>query len=232
MSEDPNEIQKINSESVTDELEQNFYIKMRILQDPITFKIFILLLTFHELSLTQLTQKIGNSKSTTLRHLNKLIDANFVIESREEKVHSSKPAKYYRPKLDNFQPKNDLNATSLEKLSYDGRIRLYKEICSATGVSINFMKSTLDDVQKYLENKTPQEIQDYVLAPDIVLGLNLMSEKAYHKWLEVYQKAMLEFYQSMQEELMNPETEKPFALMLGFVPLKKIYGSPDDNPSY
>jgi DNA-binding transcriptional ArsR family regulator len=230
MSESNQNTENDQSKAVQLELEKTFYLKMKLLQDPITFKIFLLLLTYNELSLVELTQKVGKSKPTVFRHLQKLIEANYVIESREEKVRGSILAKYYRPKLDNFSPSHAMAPDQLQLLPTSEKIRFYREICQATNVTINFIKSALDELQLYLENKPAEEIPNFVLAPDISLSLNVLSEKAYQKWLEIYQKAMMEFYQTMQPELMNPDTEKPYALMLGILPMKNIYNQSNDAP--
>lgn len=216
--------------TIVKELEDSFYRQMKILQDPITFKVYLLLLTYNELSLVELTQKVGKSKPTVFRHVQKLIEADFVTESREEKVRGSILAKFYRPKMDNFAPKNPFMPDQLQSLSNEDRIRFYREICRATGVSINFIKSALDELQIYLDQKPVEEIPDFIMAPDIILNLQFLPEKAYNKWFEGYQKFMMEFFQSMQAEILNPDIERPYALILGVLPVKKIYNRQRNNP--
>lgn len=217
------------SKTLAKELADNFYQQMKILQDPITFKIFLLLLTYNELSLVDLTQKVGKSKPTVFRHVQKLIEANYVTESREEKVRGSILAKYYRPKMDNFTPKNPIRPDTLQSLSNEDRIRFYREICRAIGVSIHFIKSALDELQAYLDKKSVDEIPEFVVAPDISLSLQFLTENAYKKWVEGYQKFMMEFFQSMQAELLHPDNERPYALILGILPVKNIYNQPRHN---
>lgn len=219
-----------SANNVLKEIEEKFISKIKIMQDPLTFKVFLLLLTYNELSLVELTQKVGKSKPTVFRHVQKLIEANFVQESREEKVRGSILAKFYRPKLENFAPSYALSPERLQAFSDEERLRLYKEICMVTGVTVNFIKSALDELQLYLDTKPKEEIPNYILAPDITLSLNMLSEKAYHKWIEIYQKAMMEFFQTMQAELMNPDIEKPYTIMLGILPAKKMYDRPRETP--
>ena len=154
-----------------------------------------------------------------------------LFRSREEKVRGSIPAKFYRPKMDNFAPKNPIMPNQLQSLSNEDRIRFYREICRATGVSINFIKSALDELQSYLDQKPVEEIPHFVVAPDISLGLQFLTENAYKKWTEGYQKFMMEFFQSMQAELLNPDNERPYALILGILPVKNIYKNPRTNPT-
>ena len=70
--------------------------KQKLLSDDINFRITLLLIVYHELSLSELTKRVRGSKSTAHRHLAVLLENGLVEVSREIKVRSDRKAKYYR----------------------------------------------------------------------------------------------------------------------------------------
>ncbi|MFW9818037.1 MAG: winged helix-turn-helix domain-containing protein, partial [Candidatus Thorarchaeota archaeon] len=54
-----------------------------------------LLIIYRELSILDLSKRIGKAKSTIYEHLKKMMDAGFVKVSREEKSRSNIYRKYY-----------------------------------------------------------------------------------------------------------------------------------------
>ena len=71
----------------------------RVLEEIYTnemrFHIIMLLQVYNELSLTELAEKVGRTKPTVHHHLQKMLELGVVIESREETVRGSIPAKFY-----------------------------------------------------------------------------------------------------------------------------------------
>jgi DNA-binding transcriptional regulator GbsR (MarR family) len=198
--------------------------KMEIINDPITFEILALLLMYRELSLGELTRKVGKSKSTVFRHLQKLIHAGFAQESREQKIRGSINAKFYQARPQEFAPNLRLTPENLATLSIQQRQMIYVEICRATNSSIHFFKKALDSTQKYLESISLEEIPTYILSPDISLNMSFFTEREYQKYLELYRKFMMEFIgYAQQEEKENPNQIRPHVMIFGLVPLIKIF---------
>lgn len=208
------------------------YTILKILQDSLSFELFIILLCYNELSLGDLTQKIQRSKSTVFRHVQKLLEAGFIYESREEKVRGDKLAKYYRPKWDNFSPKMAITPDLMRKLSNSQLIDLYHEITHSTNATIQFIKSLLDELQRYLETKPNSQIPKYIFTPDISLSMNLFSESLFQKWQDGYRKFVMDFFQQNQAELVNPNVQRPYCLVSGILPIKRILDEkPKNEPS-
>ncbi|MFX0123109.1 MAG: ArsR family transcriptional regulator [Candidatus Hodarchaeota archaeon] len=67
-----------------------------ILNSPVRHTIFFLLNVYQELSLTDLSQLLHKSKPALHRHIQKMIEAGIIKESKEEKVRGSIKAKYYK----------------------------------------------------------------------------------------------------------------------------------------
>ncbi|UCG02688.1 MAG: helix-turn-helix domain-containing protein [Candidatus Heimdallarchaeota archaeon] len=67
-----------------------------ILNSPVRHNIFFLLNVYRELSLTDLSQLLHKSKPALHRHIQKMIEAGIIKESKEEKVRGSIKAKYYK----------------------------------------------------------------------------------------------------------------------------------------
>ncbi|MFX1597157.1 MAG: ArsR family transcriptional regulator [Promethearchaeota archaeon] len=66
-----------------------------ILRSKTRFQIWNFLTIYRELSILDLSRRIGKSKSTIYEHLKKMMDAGFVRISREEKSRSNIKRKYY-----------------------------------------------------------------------------------------------------------------------------------------
>ncbi len=66
-----------------------------IVRSKTRFQICNLLIIYRELSILDLSKRIGKSKSTIYEHLIKMMDAGFVKVSREEKSRSNIYRKYY-----------------------------------------------------------------------------------------------------------------------------------------
>ena len=54
-----------------------------------------MLIIYRELSILELSKRIGKAKSTIYEHLKKMINSGFVKESREEKARSNIYKKFY-----------------------------------------------------------------------------------------------------------------------------------------
>lgn len=66
-----------------------------ILRSKTRFQICNFLIIYRELSILDLSKRMGKSKSTIYEHLKKMMDAGFVKVSREEKSRSNIYRKYY-----------------------------------------------------------------------------------------------------------------------------------------
>lgn len=66
-----------------------------IVRSKTRFQICNFLIIYRELSILDLSRRIGKSKSTIYEHLKKMMDAGFVKVSREEKSRSNIKRKYY-----------------------------------------------------------------------------------------------------------------------------------------
>jgi len=199
---------------------------LEIFENETSFEIVMLLIAYHELSLTQLTEKIDKSKPTIHRYLKKLIKYDFVDETREEKVRGNIYAKYYSVNIKKLQELPHVSQEEYESLSNDQKIEMYKMVIEFLKPTIMFLNNSLKKLYNFIEDlKTAsnETIQQFFSPQDLHLSMNFFSDVQYQKYLQLlidFKKKMLEML--IIEEKNNPDAKKPYLVLDSIIPFKKI----------
>jgi DNA-binding transcriptional ArsR family regulator len=192
---------------------------IEILRSEIRFRIFVLLNLYPELSYTEISQKLGKSKSTIHPHLEKLIKLELIEVSREEKIRGNIPAKFYSLKKGYLEKLAFISEESSELPIDESTLIFFKTMT-------NFLIKTMEMYYKFVEKMASEG--------DLSMGLKEMRENKegfssmYFFSKERYMKAH-DYYHEFNEKLNELEfeeeglkIERPFFLFTVALPMKKI----------
>ncbi|MFW9923943.1 MAG: hypothetical protein ACFFDW_11720 [Candidatus Thorarchaeota archaeon] len=217
----------MNPENNTEEISDEVSKVLNCLQNPLDFELMMYFLIYRELSLSQLEEMISyKSRPTVYRHIQNLLEAGIITESREEKVRSNIKAKYYEinPNAMNILPHYSLE--QITKMSVKEKNRLYENIREALYPTINFMENILSRMIDYLKILKPHpesELLEEFDKMDFHLNLNFLSEKQYQFFMEEFQKFMMSCIPKIiEEEQKNPTAEKTYIYLTGLLPIRKM----------
>lgn len=199
---------------------------MEMFENETSFEIIMLLITYRELSLTQLTDKIGKSKPTIHRYLQRLQKSDIVKETREKKVRGNIYAKYYSANIKKLQELPYISQEEYTKLNSEQKIEVYKVVIEFLKPTISFLKNSLEKLHSFLDNlasATNETIQQFMAPQDLHLTMNFFNEVQYQKYLQL----LIDFKQKMlkmlvEEEKKNPGATKPYLVFDSIIPFKKI----------
>ncbi|TFG16902.1 MAG: ArsR family transcriptional regulator [Promethearchaeota archaeon] len=196
--------------------------KKKLLADDINFRITSLLIVYNELSLSELTDKVRGSKSTSHRHLAVLLENGLVEVSREIKVRSDRKAKYYR-----------LTERAYESLGFSANDTL-EERHQATINFFLYYKTFIDEFLEYLlKGEKKDQLDRFQNMSDndtFEYWATLLTEDEYKdlkgEFDRVYQKIVEKQAKGKREQL------RPYFFMLNFIPFKKMLDekNPEQNP--
>jgi len=194
--------------------------------NPIRSSVVFLLIMYPELSFTELSKKLGRSKSTIHPHLKALEEAGIITVSREER-RGGNPSKYYKynpmsakatvaGKIDKSQKINievakKIIATEKNKMvDLKGIIQMYIKFWE-------LLEENLDHAPEVIE-KMPTILADYA---DTRFFL---TKEEYELWWKKYFTLSIEFGEYLAEQsIKNPNAEKPYYFFATFLPLKQIF---------
>jgi DNA-binding transcriptional ArsR family regulator len=188
-----------------------------ILKSEIRFRIFSLFHLYPELSLSMLKEITGKGKSTLHHHLEKLIDANLIEVSREEKVRGNIPAKFFSLKPGYLK---ELEHTD-EDLDKGGQTTF--EFYNAY---LNFVIKTLIQYQKFfekfrLEEQGSESLNNLLKESEGFSSMMFFTHDQFrrvHKLYEEFSKKLNEI--EAEEDALKKE--KPFYFFSFGMPLKVI----------
>ncbi|MBN1330158.1 MAG: winged helix-turn-helix transcriptional regulator [Candidatus Heimdallarchaeota archaeon] len=198
------------------------------LQNQVDFEIMMYFIMYRELSLSQLEKIISHkSRPTVYRHIQNLLEAGIVQESREEKVRGHIKAKIYEivPDFMNILP--HYSQEQIEKMSLEERNELYNIIREALNPTIDFMENILEKTKEYLVILKPypdNELLETFDKLDFHFTLNYLSKVQYQLFMDEFTKFMQNLIPKlMAEEQLNPLAERSHIFLLGLLPIKKIF---------
>ncbi|UCC19775.1 MAG: helix-turn-helix transcriptional regulator [Promethearchaeota archaeon] len=188
-----------------------------VLKSSIRFRIYSLLHLYPELSLSEISKKMGKSKSTIHHHLKELIDYELIELSREEKVRGNILAKFY-----------SLKPGHIEKLSDTD-----SETHKATQATIDFLKTylnfalrTIELYKNFFESFELQEngidkLKELLKDEQGFSSMVFLSEEKFKKVHRLYQEFVKEV-NKIEIENGKIKDEKPFFIFTLALPLKKV----------
>ncbi|MFX0140148.1 MAG: winged helix-turn-helix domain-containing protein [Candidatus Hodarchaeota archaeon] len=193
-----------------------------ILRSKTRFQICNLLNIYRDLSVLDLSRRIGKSKSTIYEHLKKMMDSGFVKISREEKSRSNIYKKYYS------WVEKETDETKPEKYSEE-YCRYKIEILRSFAV---FNQSILKNWIHFLAS-LEQKIDEGKLEEVIIIFkkmfVNADNTEAFHSIAfytrenaTIFYKKIRELYDEIPDETTREDEENPYYGGLSLLPIKLI----------
>ncbi len=198
---------------------------LEYINDKGCFEVLLLLIIHEELSLRQIAELTGKSKPTAFRNVQKLLEAGLCFESKEEKVRGSLNAKFYKANRAQLLAMPNLSLEMIRALSDHQRLELFSIIKNILQSTIDISFRMMEYVMQYLNAKKEDEIIKYIEQPDFTFTMNLLTEDQHAKYLELYQKAMMEFVQYVietEKDESHRNLPHPYLIFKGIVPMHKI----------
>ncbi|WP_457558393.1 ArsR/SmtB family transcription factor [Candidatus Harpocratesius sp.] len=205
---------------------------MKLLADETNFEIILFLFIHQELTLSQLEEYIQKSRSTIHRHLQLLNRNELIKESKEVKVRSHIPAKYYSVNLQKLLQFPRYSMQDLQKLSDIQKRELFNTISQTYNSIFTFMIKIIQKTQKILSiiiqnsNNSFFEILDFQ-DPKLFISLSFMTEEQRKLYLTRLFEFSQAFYTELQEkQLVDPQNLKkeqfPYLLFHTIIPIEKL----------
>ncbi|HUT82683.1 MAG TPA: hypothetical protein VMZ29_15920 [Candidatus Bathyarchaeia archaeon] len=212
----------------TEKTKVNIEKIMSCLQNQVDFEIMMYFIMYRELSLSQLEKIISHkSRPTVYRHIQNLLEAGIIQETREEKVRGHIKAKIYEIVPDFMDILPHYSQEQVEKMSIKERNELYNIIRDALNPTIDFMNNILEKMKEYLAILKPYpdtELQETFDKLDFHLTLNYLSKIQYQLFMEEFTKFMQNLVPKlMVEEQKNPLAERSHVFLLGLLPIRKMF---------
>ncbi|UYP47524.1 hypothetical protein NEF87_003809 [Candidatus Lokiarchaeum ossiferum] len=210
-----------------------------IFKNNLRFQMWGLFSMYPELTLADLSEKLGKSKSTIHPHLKILEELGIIEEIREEKVRGNIKAKVYQlqhdyeEKLTSWEKKCDCH----ERKEVDKAMG--KTLIENTISRVKIMKKTLETEMRFLEKLQNSGIDgpdEYALQilNDIYSFdperrsrtyslFDYMSHDSYMEYMKFYDKFFKEINIFERAEMKaNPKAEKPYHAFTHIIPLKTM----------
>ena len=196
------------------------------------FQIVMSLQVYHELSLTQIAEKIGKTKSTTHRHVRILLKVGIVEESREEKVRGSIKTKYYKLvqkerqlpglKIRSIMAIEDieerLKALNILLKVLEIQTQQFDNSVGMVGNYINYISSELKrgDLADF------QRISEFFEENQIAFKPNYLTKNQFKRYMDLYDEFHEKVEQLIKESEGKEEQEKHYFILTLMLPLKKL----------
>jgi DNA-binding HxlR family transcriptional regulator len=183
--------------------------------DTQKFQIAMLLFTYHELNVTQISNMLHQSKATISRHL-KEMEGTFVVSReafREKEIPGRITPKYYRISDEFYR---QLKPVGAEQVPGDdkGRIQFFKGFVRLIRSSTDISKECLElyyPLADYLESqsddpeKAYRAFNEYVFSNDLRLDFCVLGETQYKKFIQY----LMEFEKKMVDLMNEPPSGEP-----------------------
>ncbi|MFX1313720.1 MAG: ArsR/SmtB family transcription factor [Promethearchaeota archaeon] len=188
-----------------------------VLKSEVRFRIFSLFNLYPELSLTELKEILSKSKSTLHHHLEKLIEADLIEVSREEKVRGNILKKYYSLKP-GYQKKLENTDSNLQEAN--------KSTFEFYGTYLNSAIRTLEMYKKFFVNleqkkKGYEYLKEFMQEEEGFSSMFFFSKEQFKKVMLLY-KEFTNNLNKIEIESNGIQVEKPYYLFTFGMPLKKV----------
>lgn len=193
---------------------------MDLMKDNTDFKIFTLLLMYHDQSLTQLTNNINKSKPTLSRHMQKLVSSG-LIDVREEKVRGVK-AKYFSLNLAKLQnipnlSQEDLKSASHNKEFYDILKNLKDGLKSIAFLCQKMLGNFISGMDQL--NWTQDVLSQFFGSNMIYISFNVLSEAQFQRYLSITEEYEIKLKAALEEEsIKGSQTINPYFIFHAGIP--------------
>lgn len=187
------------------------------------FRILVLLHLYPELSFSEIAKKLNKNKSTIHPHLDKLIKAEVIEVSREEKVRGNIPSKFYslRP---GYIKKLSETDSEMQKVDQTA-LKFYRTY-------LNFAIKTLELYNKFFEGFLRgvhlEKLHEIMKEEKGFSSMLFLSEDQFKKALKYYKEFVKELNKIEAEEN-GIKREKPYYIFTFGMALKDVMDSMEVN---
>jgi DNA-binding transcriptional ArsR family regulator len=186
-----------------------------VLKSQIRFRIFSLLHLYPELSLSDLSIKMGKSKSTIHHHLKELIDSGLIEVSRKEKVRGSILAKFYSLKPGYIKKLSEKRSKSDDLRT----IEFFKTYLNFAIRTLELYKSFFEIIEQ--KEDWNIELKDLLGQDKGFSSLTFFSEEQFKKVVAL-NKEYIQKIDEIEKEENGVKKEKPYYFFTIALPLKHI----------
>ncbi len=216
---------------------QNIMKMLESMNNSTRIRLILILLIYNELSLTNLSKKLGVSKSTVLRHLKALISTN-LIKVRKQQVNVSRKKHYYSI-VPNLLQIIRLSSSELKSISPEKALAARILDLKNDRLTLRTIKNIMNEFLLYYKNLEEQIEQDPPINHrEIEQTFSTENICRFYLWIfnkkqfEVFRAKYLAFLQDLLKEMeqyQNYKEEKqeinPYFVWHMIAPIKKIYDS-------
>ncbi|WP_371802820.1 ArsR family transcriptional regulator [Candidatus Lokiarchaeum ossiferum] len=168
---------------MTDSMIMNTTEIFKLLTDNTNFQIFIQLLSYSDLSLSEITQNIDKSKPTLSRRLNRMIEVG-LITSYDEKVRGVY-AKHYKLNPEILKPLPHFTTEQLTNISDEEKKEIIDNLKQSLIAAANFCASTLTQSKIALDSlgsSINEQAENILIHPKYYLSFIPLSEDEYFEF--------------------------------------------------
>ncbi|MFW9823452.1 MAG: winged helix-turn-helix domain-containing protein [Candidatus Thorarchaeota archaeon] len=191
-----------------------------ILHSKTRFQICNFLIIYRELSILDLSKRIGKSKSTIYEHLMKMMDAGFVKVSREEKSRSNIYRKYYS------WIEKDSEIIKPEKFSEEYCRAKIDTLRSFAVLNQSILKSWVDFLESMEKEIDIGNLENVI---SIFKKMLIDNRAAYHSVAfytpenaTLFHKKARELYKEIPDEVESKSDENPYYGGMMLLPIRLI----------
>ena len=205
-----------------------------IIRSKPRFQIYGLLHIYNELSLGDLSKRMGKAKSTIHQHLDKMIGSGFVEVTRTEKIRSDREKKYYswvkQTKI--FEPIRDSSESSEKEVDYTPNYSYDEESIKTRLESLKtfaeYNKNMIENWIEFLKELETIQIKEPLKVATILKDLDeevgLFHSVAFYSTpnaKKIY-NGLLELYSKIPDEDRSTSKENPYFGGLSLFPIRLI----------
>jgi len=216
----------------------------KIFKNDTRFQIWGLLSMYHELSLSELCNKLNKSKSTVHHHLQRLLDIGIIEVVREEKVRGSIPAKIYSLRNADINDNvfvcgignrvcpslitGEITGTIEDLLSQGIDEALSERVIEGEKVIETYNKNIHQSRFQYYKNLSslddaPTTLEKIFEREESFNSIIFLSESHYLKLRLLFNEMLEKLYKFMGESKgKKKELQKPFVFLASAMNLKEI----------
>lgn len=203
-----------------------------LMEHELRFRIFTLLSIYPELSFSQISKKLGKSKSTLHPHLEKLMEIELIHISRKEKVRGKFERFYY-----SLKPGYEEKTQSIDReIPDDINEEFEKLVLNDAKTWITSLKNILDAYIQFFETLPSREnyserIKKYVgeeaklneTAP--FSSISFLTEKDYKTARKLFFNTIIKEMEEFQDKSSGKIAEKPYCIITLGIPIKEVLES-------
>jgi DNA-binding transcriptional ArsR family regulator len=201
-------------ESIIDETDPLRIIKALSIESR--YSIFLYLLIYNELTLDELSNLLGKSKSTIHHHIQELIDVSVVNEYTK----AGSKTKYYKLKIFNIRPQlvKSFGLEAFKNISQEKQTQLLYDFVDISHANNYIMQNLLEllieteenalqmiNAGKQLPIEGRKDIVDHFIASQLISG----------NYKDEFKKDMLDLLEKYNDkEEKNPDEKKPYLFLM------------------